>query len=165
MHTAELDSAVGCTPQSQSDWFENVCFSCFCTCYVYVSTPFIRKTSEAKKIPWTICDLQHQFHINIFRHHREIAFVKLRTSYWLCGGCTPWSFWRIVHHLTPRCDAHRGAWLRGGMQVGCTLQSFLKIQISWRNGNLIRKKLFIRGPDGFQSWKKLEVENLLTHSL
>ena len=89
-------------------------------------------------------------------------------------GCTPWSFWRTVHHLTPRCDAHCGAWLRGGMHtaesnstVGCTLGSFLKIRISRQNRNRIRKylSLFIRGPDGFESWTKQKVENLVTHSL
>ena len=38
----------------------------------------------------------------------------------------------------------------------CTPQSFLKIWISRRNRNRIRKyfSLFIRGPDGFESWKK-----------
>ena len=25
--------------------------------------------------------------------------------------------------------------------------------------------LFIKGPDGFEAWKKLDVENLVTHSL
>ena len=29
---------------------------------------------------------------------------------WLRGGCTPW-------RLTPRWDAHRGDWLRGGMHT------------------------------------------------
>ena len=31
---------------------------------------FIQKTYKLKKITGTICDLQYQFHINIFRHHR-----------------------------------------------------------------------------------------------
>ena len=40
-------------------------------------------------------------------------------------------------------------------------------RISRGNRNQIRKyfTLFIRGPDGFESWKKTEVENLVTHSL
>ena len=63
----------------------------------------------------------------------------------------------------PRWDAHRRVWLCGMMHtaesdsvVGCTQPSFLKIWISQRNGNRIWKyfSLFIRGPDGFESWKK-----------
>ena len=40
--------------------------------------------------------------------------------------------------------------------VGCTLQSFFKIRISRRIRNRIRKylSLFIRGLDGFETWKK-----------
>ena len=39
---------------------------------------FDKKTYEVKKIYHTNVDLEYNFHINIFRHHREIAFVKLR---------------------------------------------------------------------------------------
>ena len=56
----------------------------------------------------------------------------------------------------PWCDAHRGV-------------EFFDLcdQISRQNRNWIQKyfSLFIRGLDGFESWKKLEVKNLLTHSL
>ena len=45
-------------------------------------------------------------------------------------GCTLRSFSRKLVPLTPRCDAHYGAWLRGGTHtmeldsaVGCTLRS------------------------------------------
>ena len=70
-------------------------------------------------------------------------------------------------HLIPWCDAHCGAWLCGVMHtaesdsaVGCTPRSFLKIQIFWRNQNRIRKylSLFIRGPDGFKSWKNCRLK-------
>ena len=58
--------------------------------------------------------------------------------------------------LTPRCAAHRGV-------------DFFELcdRISRRNRNRIRKyfSLFIRGPDGFKSLKKLEVKNLVTQSL
>ena len=58
--------------------------------------------------------------------------------------------------LTPGCHAHREV-------------EFFKLcdQISQQNWNQTQKNvnLFIRGPVGFASWKKLEVENLLTHSL
>ena len=53
------------------------------------------------------------------------------------------------------------------LAVCCTLRIQLYDRISQRNRNRIRKyfSLIIRGSDGFQSWKKLEVENLVTHSL
>ena len=49
----------------------------------------------------------------------------------------------------------------------CTPWRQLCDLISRRNRNWIRKyfSLFISGPDGFKSWKKLEAENLVTHSL
>ena len=66
-------------------------------------------------------------------------------------------------HLTLQWESHWGAWLRGGMhtaaeldsKVWCILQSFVKIWISRWNRNRIRKNfsLFIRGLDGFESWK------------
>ena len=67
-------------------------------------------------------------------------------------GCTPQS-------LTPRWDAHRGViknFRSLDSPVWCTPRSFLKIQISLWNWNRIRKfsSLFIRGLDGFESWKK-----------
>ena len=72
--------------------------------------------------------------------------------FWLCGvqfdspvWCTPWS-------STLWWDAHSGAWLRGMMHTA----SFIKIRISLRNRNRIWKylSLFIKGLDGFESWKK-----------
>ena len=57
--------------------------------------------------------------------------------------------------LTPRCDAHSGV----EFFVLCD-------RISWGNWNRIRKyfSLFIRGPDGFESWKKWS-SKILWHSL
>ena len=128
---------------------------------------------------------------------------------WLCGmmhtveffekfGALDSSEWCKLWSLTPRCDSHCGVWemrnfdhltpqcaslcgiwlqhwvwLRGVMHtadsdsaVGCTPWSVLKIQISQQDRNWIRKyfSLFIRGPEGFESWKK-EGENLVTHFL
>ena len=138
MHTAEffekvgtLDSAVWCTPWSS----KMSVFSCFRTCYVF-RLSFLRKTSEVKKIPWPICDLQYQFHFNIFRHHREIAFVKLciKTDPWqVIDSAVCFTSWS----LTPQWDAHRRVfeelfitWLHGAMHtteldsmVGCTTWS------------------------------------------
>ena len=54
--------------------------------------------------------------------------------------------------LTPRCDAHWGVKIFE-----------LCDGISHWNWNPIQK--FIRGPDGFESWKNMEVKNLETHSL
>ena len=140
--------------------------------------------------PWfepTSFDLLYNFHINILRHHREITIVKFRikTDTWQVTdsavGCgLLWSltaeFFEILYFvfMTPRCEAHPEVWPRGLMHtvesdstVGCTQQSFLKIRISWRNQKRIIKcfSLFVRSPDGFESWKKMEVENLVAHSL
>ena len=80
MHTAKLDSAVGCTPWSQTDSKMSV----FCVFLLATSFDFLfLKKFEVKKIPWAICDLQYQFRKNIFRHHREIAFVKLLSLFCL----------------------------------------------------------------------------------
>ena len=58
--------------------------------------------------------------------------------------------------LTPRCHAHQGV-------------EFFEFcdRISWGNRNLIRKyfSLFITGSGGFESWKKIEVKNFVTHSI
>ena len=85
----ESSSAVGCTlwsftPQRDAHcgaWLSsasNICFFFVFSCSLLLSTTFYKKMSDVKKIPQTICDLQYNFHIKIFRHQREIAFVKLR---------------------------------------------------------------------------------------
>ena len=77
MHTAGLNSAVGCTLQSQTDLKMSVFrFFILATSYDFIFS----KNFEVKKIPWTIFNLQYQFGMNIFRHHREVAFVKLRIT-------------------------------------------------------------------------------------
>ena len=156
MRTAEffekvgtLDSAVWCTPWSS----KMSVFSCFRTCYVF-RLSFLRKTSEVKKIPWPICDLQYQFHFNIFRHHREIAFVKLciktdldklltlrcasHRGVWLPSGMHTAEFLKncssldsmvrcTPRSLTPCWDAQRGVWLRGGHDILKTSGHLLKV--------------------------------------
>ena len=81
--------------------------------------------------------------------------------------------WCPPRSLTPRRDAHLRVGLRRMMHtaeldstVWCKPRSFLKIQISRQNQHRLRKyfTLFIRGPDGFETGKKMEVENLVTHS-
>ena len=74
MHTAELDSAVHHTAESGAT---NISFFRFFE-FVFSFNDVLQKTSKVKKIPQTIFDLQYNFHINIFRRHREIAFVQLR---------------------------------------------------------------------------------------
>ena len=119
----------------------------------------------------SICDLQYCCHSNILRHHREITILKLTIKtdtlkFFTLGWdalCTLHSFFRYFVFMTLRCDVHQGVWLRGKMHtaesnsaVWCTPWSFLTIRISWRNQNRIRKyfTLFIRGPDGIESWTK-----------
>ena len=66
------------------------------------------------------------------------------------SNCRPWN-----QNINFACHAHRVVTI-------FTLYD----RISHRNRNRVRKyfSLFIRGPDGFESWKKLEVENLVTHT-
>ena len=88
----DLDLAVGFTPLSSTPQWDaqgGVRLVQICPFFVFsylkrLSTLFFRKKFEVKKIPYTIRDLQFNFHINIFRHHREIAFVKLqiKTDTW-----------------------------------------------------------------------------------
>ena len=84
--------------------------------------------------------------------------AELDSAVW----CTLQSLMRNWGHLTPWCDVHRGAWLSDMMHtevldsaVWCTPRSFLRIRIYQRNRNRIRKyfSMFIRGLDGFKSWK------------
>ena len=77
------------------------------------------------------------------------------------SNCTPWSqnrnLWESMVAIkgTIRRNPFRGEFFE------------LCEGISRRNRNRIRKylTLFIRGPDGCESWEKMKVENLVTHSL
>ena len=140
----QFDSTVCITPGSQN-YFENVRFRIFefVTSFIYALT----KNVWRKKYSLIFFDFQYNFHCNILRHHREITIIKYRikTDSWQVFLDT--FFHDSAVCITPRC--------------------FLKIRISRRNRNQIRKyfTLFIRGPDGFESWEKMEAENLVTHSL
>ena len=116
MHNAELDSTVGCTPQSLTPPWDAHCGLCY----------------------------------RGVMHTEELD---------LAVGCTP------------QDDAHCGAWPLGMMHtaesdsaVGCTLWSFLKIRISWQNLNRIWKYVYL-GSRWVRIMKKMEVENIVTHSL
>ena len=100
MHSMELDSTVGWTPQSlapRCSWHQGV-FSYL----LHLSIMFHWKTPTVNKIPSTICDLWYYFHINIFRLHWEITIVKQPLRY----------------------DAHRGVWLGGGMHTAEFFETF-----------------------------------------
>ena len=95
---------------------------------------------------------------------------------WDAHRSTPQRYFQSLEPSTPWCDAHRRDYLCGRMHTAemisavcnCMIpQRPLRDRMSRRNRNGIWKyfSLFIRGPDGFESWKKLEVENLATHSL
>ena len=108
------------TPQSQTCSKMSV-FRAFV--FVTSFNSIFWKTSEIKKIPWTICDLRYYFHFNIFRHHREKKCVKLRIK------------------TDTGYDAHHGVRLRSMMYtvkldsaVGCTPQSFWDILFAWLCG-------------------------------
>ena len=134
----------------------------------------------------------HYFHFNIFRHHRGKHICKTShqnrhlVSYWLrdmmyvhrkafrnilfsllCGvmhttesDSAGWStfhtkesdsmVWCTPRSLTPKDDAQHRVWLHGGMR---------------RNRKRIKKyfSLFVRGPDGFGSWKNRGQKSCDTH--
>ena len=126
MDTAEIDLAVGCTPQS------------FSSSKLEYLTPL-----------W---DAHCRDRLSGGMHTEEI-------DKWLCGVM-------YTAGIYKRCDPPHGDWLRssGVMNVGIDLTIF-KILISWRNRKRILKyfSLFISGPDGFESRKKL-TSKILWHT-
>ena len=163
----------------------------FVTCFK--NSMFYWKTPEVKNFHWTICNLCYNFHINLFRHHREITIVKLRGIMhiaqhrifwdimfsWLCSlqsavWSTLQSIWYILGLFTLRCDAHRGVWLCGmmhtaefGSVLGCTPQSIYKnwnISVKSKKNSKILFS-FLSGARMDLNNEKIEVKNLVTHSL
>ena len=107
MHTTELDSAVGCTPRSQT--CSNMLFfqkADIFLVFVYLTSfdSILSKIFWSKKDSW----LTVLFHINIFRHHREIASVKFprKTDSWKVIDSAVWC---ILRSQTLWYDAHRRA--------------------------------------------------------
>ena len=113
----------------------------------------------------------HDSNSSRFRFHRDIwIFKKLCSVHPIAESDSVVCI--IPRSQTPRCAAHRGVKLRGvhstaeSSSVVCitprsqTAHRGVKIercdQISRRNRNRIQKyfSLLIRGPDGFESWKK-----------
>ena len=135
MHTVESDSVVWCTPWSLTQ-------RCDTHRGVWL---------RGEPTPWSLtqrCDAHRGVRLGGGMHTAEF-FKKI----WSLDS----SVWYTRQSLTPWWDAYRGAWLRVMHTAEwCTPQSFLKIRISWRNQNRIRKyfNLFIRALDGFESWKK-----------
>ena len=102
----------------------------------------------------------------IFRFwHCSVGSLTLRYD------AHPGVFWEIFEHLTLRCDAHRGAWLPCSEKHTAELNSHavrstprsLTLHVMHpaeflKNLNISAKskknwKMFVRGPDGFESWK------------
>ena len=93
--------------------------------------------------------------------------TPLRSSLWrvhcteiisaVCCTLWRWSPRYVAHRVDDLCSIlailHTSKIISA---VGCTLRRSLCDRISRRNRNLIQKyfKLLIRGPDGFESWKK-----------
>ena len=160
MHTAESDFAVCITRRSQTTSKMSVLL--FSNLW-RLSALFYRKTSDVKKISWTICDFQYNFHCNIFRHHREIRIVKFRikTDTWQATysavWCTPWSCFKYIF-----------SWLRGMMHTAeldslgwCKLDSSVfKNSNIWAKSKPNSEILYpvYQGP-------RWEVKNLVTHFL
>ena len=136
----------------------------------------LRATRDSQRFRFWLCGVQ--FDSAVWCTPRSLTDFAVQ--------CTPRKFseilisWLTEWSLSPQWDAQSGTWLCSGMHtselfekflsldslVWCTPRSFLKIWISWRNRNWIRKyfSLFIRG---LWVWimEKIKVENLVTHSL
>ena len=137
MHTAESDSVVWCTPRSltqQCDAHRGVWLRCE------------KHTAESDSVAW--CTPRTEF----FENFWSLDSPQSLTPWWDAHRELDSTVWCTPRSLTPRGDAHCRVRLRSLID---TLGIFLKIRISQRNQNRIRKyfSLFIRGPDGFESWK------------
>ena len=133
---------------------------------------FLAQLKEFTGVKITLSELHKIKGVNWFFILTPQCAVWLRAM-----ACTLWS-------LTQWCDAHCGVWPHRGMyivQVHCTTMDFLKLlttaldrevwlcgrnPIIQRKFNRIRKyfSLFIRAKM-FSKNDKIEVENLVTHSL
>ena len=158
MHAPELDFLVGYTPQSQTT---------FVFLYLlHLSTTFYKKT-EVKKISWTICDFCYYFHINIFRHHREITIIKFRikTDTWevtdsaVCIIPQSQTIWCTRWSETPWWDAH--LWVFWDIFPRSLTPCY---EYLGEIKKKIRKCFSQMGQMG-SNHEKLEVKNLVTHSL
>ena len=82
LRCVQFDSPVGCTPRSQAPHYVSH-HRVKCIKYLVfshslcLSTTFYKKRLKSKRFCKTVFELQYNFHINIFRHQREITFVKL----------------------------------------------------------------------------------------
>ena len=90
--------------------------------------------------------------VEFFENFWSLDSPQSLTPWWDAHRELDSTVWCTPRSLTPRGDAHCRVRLRSLID---TLGIFLKIRISQRNQNRIRKyfSLFIRGPDGFESWK------------
>ena len=179
MHTMKSESSVCITPWNQTT--SKCPFSCFRIQDVFqlcLSKNVFSKKDSLKNL-WRH---YREITIIKFRIKTDTWQVTDSTVWCTPRGLTPGMMhtaeFLYTFFMTLLCDAHRRTWLRGGMHTAeldsmewctpgsltqqydahaqwCTPQSFLKIRISRQNRNRIRKflTLFIRGPDGFESWK------------
>ena len=165
-----------CTPWSLTPWYDAHCGAWLLS--VMHTAKFVKKLLSLDSAVWiTLWSLTSQWDAHCGVWLRGVMHtVEWRWA--ICSGCSPKMsklviflskllirslIWQKTSDLlrnsiskfptlTSRYIAHHGVWLR----VGCTLWSFLKIPIFRQNQNPIRKylSLFIRGLDGFKSWKK-----------
>ena len=128
------------------------------------------------------CDAHCRVRLRGMMHTAELDSALRCTPQIFFENCSSLdsAVWCTLQSLTLRWDAHRGACLRSVMHPlesesdsavsprwDAHCGAFLKIRISRWIGNRVRKyvSLFVRGLYGFQSWQKIEVENLVTHCL
>ena len=132
VHTAEIDVAVWCTPPRL--------------------TPRWAGLGICSLVSWA----NHSFFAQKMSDSLKKTSSSLIRSFLVRYPHLSWATWAnhsllLISHEGPERFAHS----RSFVLMGCTLQSFLKIPISWRNQKRIWKysSLFISGPGGFKSWK------------
>ena len=127
-------------------WRIRFCFRCVQLIFAVCCTPW-RSSPRCVAHCWDCLCGVYRDHLQGVMHTEEIISA-------VC--CT-------LQILSPPYVAHRRDDLCGMLHtaeiistVGCTQRRSLCDWMSRRNENLIRKyfRLFIRGPDGFESWKK-----------
>ena len=158
MHTTELDSMVGSTPRCLTLQRANIYFFHF---FVF----FTSFNNVLQKKVWSKTGSLNNFHINIFRHQREIAFVELwiKTDTWYeltWRSLTPcWethtaesdsSVWCTPRSQTQQCDetteldfmmlcTPRSLTLWGDAHCGVRLCSGMHTKELFKNLNILAK--------------------------
>ena len=136
MHTTDLVSTEWCTPRILSPGSD--AHHGYCLWGVMHIMDIVPAEWCTPRILSPLSDAHHGYCLHRMMHTTDIVSRE----------------WCTLRRLALPWDAH------------CTLGSFLKIWIYRRNLIRIRRYLglFVRDPNGFESWKRIEVKKILWHT-